>query len=171
MKGKVNVFGVIFSLSLVLLLFFSQLAFSSSLATHGIVGGTLGQHFAQSDFQAFIMGFVSHALLDFMPHHDPGKDDPFEITFYTLFNLGGLWTAKEMYDETEGDSKFLWGALGGMLPDLEHLFYFNRCTGGSCPSKIYPAHNGTIPHHGDASFAGGYLSEGALIGICVSIYF
>ncbi len=171
MKRKFAIFGLIASAVFLFLFIPSRPVLSSTTSTHGLVGGTLAELVAESDFTAFVLGFFSHALLDMMPHHDPSKDDPFEMTFYTIFNLGNLFVTREAYEETGGSSEFMWGTIGGMLPDLEHLFYLDSCTGGYCPNKFYPSHNGTLPHNGDASFIRGYTSEAALIGISISINF
>ena len=171
MKKKFIFFPITFFLISAIVLPTNFTGLSSGLGTHSLAGGTLGYTIAETDFQAFILGFLSHALLDLMPHHDPNQNDPVELSFYSLFNLGGLWTSKEIYEETGGDSRFLWGAIGGILPDLEHIFYSDNCVGGNCPNKIYPAHNGTIPHHGDAPAFQGYLTETTVIGMCLTIYF
>ncbi|MBS3789195.1 hypothetical protein KGY79_13500 [Candidatus Bipolaricaulota bacterium] len=170
-RSAVNIFLVFSVTSLIVLVPFGQTVLASGFGTHSVVGGALGNRIAKTNFQAFVIGLLSHALLDYIPHHDPSTDDSFDVALYTGFNLGGLWTAKEIYQRTGEDSRFLWGTIGGIIPDLEHVFYFDRCVGGECPDKLYPSHNGTVSHHGDASKVQGYLTEAGLIGIGISIHF
>lgn len=154
-------------LLLTLLLGLSLPLSASGLGTHGITGGTLGHLIAQNDWQAFLLGFASHALLDMMPHHDPVVGNYADIAFHVGFNLTGLYVIDRMYALEDRDSKILWGALGGMIPDLEHVFYAGECVGGYCPQKLYPSHNGTLPHRGKASFVTGYMNESAMSGLSV----
>lgn len=156
---------------IILILYPSPVACASGYGTHGVVGATLGYNFAEDNLMAFLLGFFSHALLDVMPHHDPGRSDLVGLGFHTAFNLGGLYTTGKMYQRLEGDSRVLWGALGGILPDLEHIFFAGNCWSGNCPRKIYPSHNGKIPHHGDAAPIQGYLNESAVLFFSYEITF
>lgn len=144
---------------------------ASGFGTHGVVGGALGYSVAQTDLQAFVLGLTSHALLDMMPHHDPKITDPFDVTFHVFFNLGALFTIEKMYNVKDHDSRLLWGVIGGIIPDLEHLIFLGQCGTDLCPAKIFPAHNGLLPHRGSAPLWQGYLYETSLIVISLALVF
>lgn len=163
--------SVLLASSFILILYPNPVACASGYGTHSLAGATLGYNFAQDNLMAFLLGFFSHALLDVMPHHDPGRSDLAGLSFHTAFNLGGLYTTGKIYQRLEGDSRVLWGALGGILPDLEHILFAGSCWSGNCPRKIYPSHNGKIPHHGDAFPIQGYLNESAVLFFCYEITF
>lgn len=141
-----------------------NLSHAASFGTHGVVGAALGYSLGQNPVHAFIIGFVSHALLDMMPHHDPVLADYLDLGFYSAFNVGALFTVGELYSANENDPRILWGAIGGALPDLEHILFFKACEGFDiCEKKLYPTHNGLLPHPGDAPFLAGYTLE---VGVC-----
>lgn len=144
---------------------------ASGFGTHAIAGGTLGYSFAQTDMQALILGLTSHIFLDIMPHHDPKLSDTFDLGFHAFFNLGALVIVERMYTEKDSDSRLLWGAIGGILPDLEHLLFLGKCGPDLCPQKIFPVHNGRLPHHGSAPFWKGYLYESSVITISLLLTF
>lgn len=146
-------------------------AIGSGVGTHAVAGGALGYSLAQTDFQAFILGLTSHLFLDIMPHHDPELSNLIDLTFHAFFNLGGLVLMERIYKENEKDSRILWGAIGGVLPDLEHLVFWNKCGSNLCPQKIFPVHNGLLPHHGGAPFWQGYLYESSIITVSLVIAF
>jgi len=144
----------------------------SGLGTHGVVGGALGAWLARNPLEAFAVGFLSHALLDVMPHHDPVEEDPLDVGFFVAFNLGALFVAHETYRAHDDDQRILWGAIGGMLPDLEHLLFYEQCEGFElCSAKLYPTHNNRLPHHGDAPFLFGYALETAVSLLVIRIAF
>ena len=150
---------------------FSVPLYGAGVGTHGLTGALLGHVVAQADWQAFLLGFASHALLDMMPHHDPVVSNPYDLGFHVGFNLTGLYLVHRTYLGNQQDSKIWWGAVGAMLPDLEHLFFADQCVGGNCPGKLYPSHNGMLPHRGDAPFVTGYLNESAASGISLFLSF
>jgi len=136
----------------------------ANLGTHAVVGGALGYWLGRNPVYAFAIGFLSHALLDMMPHHDPVLTDRLDIGVFGAFNLGTLFTTAKLCRSNDNDSRIFWGAIGGMLPDLEHILFFKACEGFTlCEKKIYPSHNGLLPHPGDAPLLVGYALE---IGAC-----
>lgn len=156
------------TLALSLLLLFVGLscdpALGASFGAHAVVGAALGYWLGQNAVYSFVVGLVSHALLDMMPHHDPVLTDRLDVGVFVAFNLGTLFTTAELWRSNDKDSRILWGAIGGMLPDLEHILLFKACEGFDlCEKKIYPSHNGLLPHPGNAPLPGGYALE---IGTC-----
>lgn len=156
------------ALALSLLLLFVGLSCDPSLAasfgTHAVVGAALGYWLGQNPVYSFAIGLLSHALLDMMPHHDPVLTDRLDVGVFVAFNLGTLFTTAELWRSNDNDSRILWGAIGGMLPDLEHILFFKACGGFAlCEKKIYPSHNGLLPHPGNAPLLVGYALE---IGAC-----
>ncbi len=167
---RINAFLVVTTLALTLSLFcFGGLG--AGFGTHGVVGGGLGYNFAQTDLQAFVLGLTSHALLDIMPHHDPSLDAPVDLAFHALFNFGALWLTNEMDEKHAGNSRLWWGAIGGIIPDLEHIIFWNECGAGLCSKKLFPSHNRVLPHRGGASFWEGYFYESSLITISFILTF
>lgn len=102
--------------------------------THALVGAAIGRLLGRTG-PALVAGVVSHGVLDVLPHQD-----------YTharrgllLDGLGVLAALSVAW--RSGGSQAVVGALGGMLPDLEHA------RGGGNPhppTKLFPSH--WIPH-------------------------
>jgi len=137
----------------------------SGAGTHAVIGGALGYAWSESPIVAFLVGFASHALLDVMPHHDPDPGDGPDIALFCAFNIGTLFATMELYRACDRDPRFLWGAIGGALPDLEHLIFYKACKGFDlCEAKLYPTHDGTLPHLGGAPMLVGYPLE---LGACL----
>ncbi|UCF10562.1 MAG: hypothetical protein JSW65_02510 [Candidatus Bipolaricaulota bacterium] len=140
-------------------------AMASAFGTHAIVGGLLGVAWSESPVVAFLIGFVSHALLDMMPHHDPDPTDGADIALFSAYTFATIFATAELGRRTEGDPRFVWGAIGGALPDLEHVLFYRACGGFDlCEAKLYPTHDGTLPHLGSAPVLVGYPLE---IGVCL----
>jgi hypothetical protein len=82
------------------------------LAVH-VSGGALVGLRAGSAAGAFGRGVLSHGALDLMPHEDPfGERTEIVMTAATLALVAAL---------THLDGRAIAGAIGGALPDLEHL--------------------------------------------------
>jgi hypothetical protein len=129
------------------------------------VGGLLGYAWTESPVLSFLIGFASHALLDMMPHHDPDPTDGPDIALFSAYTFATIFATAEIYRVTEGDARFVWGAIGGALPDLEHVLFYGACDGFDlCEAKLYPTHDGTLPHLGSAPVLVGFPLE---IGACL----
>jgi len=89
---------------------------------HTAVGGAIGA-FGMNAPVSFILGALSHYPLDIIPHWDLEK-----IWIDTVLTIGSLVTLLIIF----GNGPIFWGALGGALPDLEHLLHLGK--------KIYPSH-------------------------------
>lgn len=94
---------------------------------HTAVGGAIGAFGANAPL-SFILGAVSHYPLDILPHWDLKK-----MWIDTVLTIGGLALLLIFF----GGGPIFWGALGGALPDLEHLLPHRK--------KLYPSHG---PRHG-----------------------
>lgn len=118
------------------------------LATHAIVGAAVGRFFPENPFLALITGFISHFLIDAIPHwqyplksivkdkNNPkdlmredmvvGEDFIGDLTLITIDLLSGLVLALYIFG-TKGNllnPSVLLGALGGILPDALTFAYF-----------------------------------------------
>jgi hypothetical protein len=145
---------------------------ASGFGTHAVVGGAIGLALTESPALAFLIGLASHALLDVMPHHDPDPDDGPDIALFSGFTFATLFTAAEVYRRSGYDPRVLWGAIGGALPDVEHLLFYRACDGYElCPAKIFPTHDGTLPHLGGAPVLVGYPLEIAACLLAIRIAF
>lgn len=118
------------------------------LATHAIVGAALGRFFPRYPFLALLVGFISHFLIDAIPHwgyplkslsrdkeHPQdlmkadltwNKDLLRDLIIIGIDLISGLILALYLF-ETKGSSvdySLLWGALGAVLPDALQFAYF-----------------------------------------------
>jgi hypothetical protein len=89
---------------------------------HTAVGGAMGAGGANAPV-SFMLGAVSHYPLDIIPHWDLEN-----MWIDTALTLGALAALLIFF----GNGPVFWGALGGALPDLEHLLPHRR--------KLYPSH-------------------------------
>lgn len=99
-----------------------------TLTTHAVLGAVIGQA-SGSPISAFIGGFISHLLIDMIPHGDAGLSDNFRIhkrkqtqaVAYVMVDaivaiLFVLFLANTK--DIESVRTFTWGIIGGVLPDL-----------------------------------------------------
>ena len=112
-------------------------ALAMSGGPHLAVGASLGNA-SPNPTVALGLGMVSHIVLDVLPHND-------DSSWLQVISLAaGLWTTKHLYEQSQKDPKVLWGAAGGLLPDLEHLLAIRGIIKKG--KKRFPTHNGTISH-------------------------
>lgn len=113
-------------------------------STHLVTGAAIGM-VTGSPVRAFIFGLLSHVLLDAIPHHDHRK-----VRNCVLDILGGSLIFAALYIYWQPDQAMLWGAAGGVIPDLEiALYHF-----GYIRRRVFPSHNGLAPHSGAAPVRG-----------------
>jgi hypothetical protein len=116
------------------------------IATHSIAGGIAGEYIG-NPFLAFLAGIVIHFLLDTIPHYDTTDDGKF--TFRQLAFVGADCVAGLiilifiMRADLSIKSPFLWGAIGGILPDIFDCLpgiqdYFRKTSFGK---KIHEFHD------------------------------
>ncbi len=117
------------------------------LATHGIVGGAIGYLLPQNPLLSFFLGFLSHFLIDAIPHwHYPvlsSKVNPenqmendmelnrwFIVDLFDIgldFAAGLAISAFFFHPEISPDPammSILSGAIGGVLPDPLQFLYW-----------------------------------------------
>jgi hypothetical protein len=111
-----------------------------TLATHGVFGAMVASFVPHRPFLGFVIGFLSHFLLDSLPHYDydlgssvpntdihkrdirVGKKFFADLVPLGLDCLGGFIIAAAIFS---GGSIFvaLLGAIGGVLPDALQFVY------------------------------------------------
>ncbi len=103
--------------------------------THLAVGGALGA-WTGSGVVAFALGVVSHLILDAVPHYEI-EDFRVDLAL-TLAGFAALvgWG--------HGLTPVFWGALGGVIPDLEILFW--KLGWLRQGQMVFPSHSGLITH-------------------------
>lgn len=105
------------------------------LAVHIPVGALAGRWTRKAP-AAFGCGVLSHAALDVIPHTDPFGERA-EIA-WTAAMLGLVAAVTRL------DGRALAGAVGGALPDLEHLMPWVRKGGRT----VFPTHHASWRLHG-----------------------
>ncbi len=125
--------------------------------THMVVGGAVGS-FVDGRGIAFGLGVVSHVPLDVIPHYEFDKMW-LEVAIVASF-LGAMLATGH------AGTGLFWGALGGVVPDLENLLW--RL--GVMPErrKLFPGHNGRLGRflrHG-RSLGPGHAWWQAAIAVC-----
>ncbi len=112
------------------------------VTSHALSGAAIGAVTASAGYPswvAFIAGFVSHAVLDSIPHHDytslPGAVVDLLLTGGVIWIVGSLYPTHYLW---------FWGLFGATIPDLEvglkHLFPLWGI------KLRYPSHSGLLPH-------------------------
>ncbi|MEK7619643.1 MAG: hypothetical protein AAB413_00170 [Patescibacteria group bacterium] len=99
-----------------------------TLTTHATLGAVIG-HATGSPLLAFIFGFISHFLIDMIPHGDTGIADNYKIhkrrrkqalayvmvdAVFAIFFVLLLANTRDI----ESMRAYSWGIAGGVLPDL-----------------------------------------------------
>jgi hypothetical protein len=125
-----------------------------------ILGGAAVSTLADSAGGAFVLGLASHAILDTLPHYD------YNLTTQILLLVGASALVKWQYDQT-GDIRIVVGAVGGFLPDIEHVFRKL----GIQNDRYFPTHNGSIPHGKAPNMWQGIWLEVGAIGILWGLAF
>lgn len=99
-----------------------------TLTTHATLGAVIG-HATGNPPLAFIFGFISHLLIDMVPHGDTGISDNFRVhkrrrkhavAYVTVDAIIALFFVLLIANTRDLDSMrtFTWGIAGGILPDL-----------------------------------------------------
>jgi hypothetical protein len=94
------------------------------------VGGALGS-LVDGRAAPFALGLGSHILLDVIPHYEFEK---MWVEAAIAAGVLGLLLALGY-----GGSAVFWGALGGVLPDIENLLWKQGVLPGRW--KVFPGHN------------------------------
>lgn len=108
------------------------------LSTHAVVGSSISHAFSLNPVGSFAVGFISHFVLDAIPHWDyptyffngtKGKT----ISKCKIFIIDGIKIILDiaggtviptiLFYQGDGNFAFICGALGGMAPDFFHILY------------------------------------------------
>jgi len=128
------------------------------VSSHVVTGAAVGK-LAAGNFPGFILGIISHVLLDLIPHHDYKKTWGMVLDILiTIVMFSWILSFHPAY--------IFWGALGGALPDLE--VFLNRTVFKEKKISIFPTHNGLLPH-GKMEWPVGFLIP-VLIGLLGLIF-
>mgnify|MGYP000096075970 CR=1 FL=1 len=101
-----------------------------TVLTHMAVGGALGS-LVDGRAAPFALGLGSHIVLDVIPHYE------FEKMWVEALIVTGALGALLALGRAE--SAVFWGALGGVLPDIENLLWKQGILPGRW--KMFPGHN------------------------------
>lgn len=105
---------------------------------HAALGAAVGRAVENVPL-AFGLGVVSHFVGDIVPHKDVGpKEAPFLLGTLGLIVWRHGWKSAQ-----------LWGALGGICPDFEHIpaeLKRDPRRFEAMPAKRFPTHNGRARH-------------------------
>lgn len=99
-----------------------------TLTTHATLGAVIG-HAVGNPVLAFVFGFISHFLIDMIPHGDTGISDNFRVhkrrqkqavAYVVVDAIVALFFVLLLANTRDIDSMrtFTWGIIGGVLPDL-----------------------------------------------------
>lgn len=127
MKSKIK-----YALSILILVLsvISSNAYAGSFATHVVLGDVIGKN-VDTNTQAFLLGILSHAVLDsidphnYAPNWTNNKSIQADIDFILLeFFIAGkrlieVWGS--------GDTKRMWGVIGAIAPDIIDGIYSLKC--------------------------------------------
>ncbi|MDH7603170.1 MAG: hypothetical protein QHI38_13610 [Armatimonadota bacterium] len=105
-------------------------------AVHTIVGAAVGTLTASKP-RAFLVGVLSHLITDAVPHKDCSPAAEVSLLGAALSGIAA-WKGV--------DSPEFWGAVGGIIPDVEHGLAFTRLM--SAQRKVFPTHVGNGKYHG-----------------------
>jgi hypothetical protein len=109
-------------------------------ATHLLVGGAVGS-FTDQPLVALGLGIVSHAVCDMIPHFD-FTDYRRDVALGVVVGVGTIVAASLRGGVHSG---YLWGMIGGVIPDIENLVWQMGLMDGS--RRIFPTHRkGGLPH-------------------------
>lgn len=110
-----------------------------TVLAHMAVGGALGS-LVDGRAAPFAFGLGSHILLDVIPHYE------FEKIWVEVAIVAGVMGT--LIAAGHGGTGVFWGALGGVLPDIENLLWKQGILPGRW--KMFPGHNHRlrrfIPH-------------------------
>jgi len=101
-----------------------------TVLAHMAVGGALGS-LVDGRAAPFALGLGSHILLDVIPHYEFEK-----IWIEAAIVVGVLGT---MIAAGFAGSAVFWGALGGVIPDIENLLWRQGVLPGRW--KMFPGHS------------------------------
>ncbi len=97
------------------------------LSVHATVGAIIGEH-VDTPLLAFILAFISHFVLDIIPHGDEALVKAYRNDFkrkamkylivFDLLSTIILLAMLFFFHKIEFRSTVIWGIIGGVLPDF-----------------------------------------------------
>lgn len=97
------------------------------LSVHATVGAIIGEN-VNTPLLAFVLAFISHFLLDIIPHGDAKlikdyRDDfkkkgVYYLIIFDLISTVILLTLLFYFHKISWGRKVMWGIIGGILPDI-----------------------------------------------------
>jgi hypothetical protein len=97
------------------------------MATHALIGATLGR-FIRNRPAAFLAGVLSHGIADVIPHKEFHLKTDAPVAALAFAFIAWKYGA---------DSPEMAGALGGVIPDAEHV---PAVFGAGHEHEIFPTH-------------------------------
>jgi len=110
------------------------------LTTHALAGAALANFFPSRPIEAFLAGFLSHFVLDALPHWDykirsdsirPDVGARIKLDKDFLIDAAKIWTdisfglvlSLMIFENGDKGGAIFWGAIGGILPDPLQFLY------------------------------------------------
>lgn len=145
-------------------------------ANHTIVAGVAGSYIG-NPFLAFLAGIIIHFILDTIPHFDTTDKGEFttrQIALVLIDFLIGLFIIFGiLHIKIDPSSPFIWGAVGGNLPDvLDNIpFWKDRFRGTGIGARVHSLHELIHGKAFDAKPVLGMLTQYIIIALFVWLYF
>ncbi len=147
------------------------------VTVHVVAGGVIGE-LVGNPAAAFLLGIISHFILDSIPHFDNLDNECFSprqiaftaadfmISFSLLFGV-----IKLPLNQTIFSSVFFWGALGGFFPDLfdNVPFWKERFIATKFGTRYHKFHENL--HHGQPAPLIGLSTQLAVVVLFLVIHF
>lgn len=148
-------------LIILLIAFVPSVSLAAGADIHAVTGAAIAYRLADNDLEAFALGVASHALFDAIPHYDPW---PFKkkIGVHELQIGLTMGLLIDRYEASGQDNRLFFGAVGGVIPDLDHFVNKERS------KKVFPTHNGTIKHGRQLSRDEGIALNLVLTGLAIA---
>ena len=135
-----------------LLIFLFKQSFAGNGTSHPMAGALwakyLSYHKQGTTYQkiysyssAFLLGILSHGAYDYFGNYEPKSGTP-EMTYFVVEGIAGMVL---LYPHWKKDPRLFWGSMGGLIPDIEHSVHLTN-------KRIFPTHNGRLPHGERRSF-------------------
>jgi len=102
-----------------------------------MVAGAAAGFIAENPVEGFALGVMTHVILDMIPHKD--HESVVNCVLDTVLGTIAFLIVMVMY---KPDMSIVWGAVGGVLPDIEIPLYYFRII----KRRFFPSHNGLVPH-------------------------
>jgi hypothetical protein len=104
-------------------------------ASHAAAGALVGS-LTGAPVPGFVLGILSHVVLDVVPHYDL-ENYRVDVALTVAIGLA-------LIGVSGGEPALVWGLVGGVLPDLENLFY--KLGWLRSEQRLFPTHGGPLPH-------------------------